>query len=103
MNPRKSLYDITSFYDKWAVLKASYEGMRYQVERAGSEEESVLKVSIWPEPFCYEKTPKEQMQIKEFAYSTEGLDEVYDWLCASYTERQEYWEHARDFPFEGIL
>lgn len=103
MNTRKSLYDVSSFYKKWAVLKASYEGMRYQVERFGSDEESCLRASVWPEPFCYEKTPKEKIEVKEFPYSEEGLDEVYEWLCGEYEEQQERWEHARDFPLEGIV
>ncbi|MDD7403286.1 MAG: hypothetical protein SO170_03865 [Butyribacter sp.] len=103
MNTRKSLYDVATFYKKGAVLKASYEGMRYQVERAGAEEEYCLKVSVWPEPFCYEKTQQDKIEAKEFAYSEEGLDEVYTWLCNKYEEEQERWEHARDFPLDGVL
>lgn len=103
MNNRKSLYDIESFYRKGAVLKASYEGMRYQVERSGSDEENCLRVSVWPEPFCYEKTAKDKIEVKEFTYSEDGLDEVYDWLCNKYKEEQPRWEHARDFPLEEYL
>lgn len=32
MNSRKSLYDKQEFYRKGAILKASFQGMRYQVE-----------------------------------------------------------------------
>lgn len=103
MNTRKSLYDVASFYKKGAILKASFEGMRYQVQQAECEAEKFLKASVWPEPFCYEKTAEEKIETKEFPYSEEGLDEVYEWLCGKYDEEKERWEHARDFPLDGIL
>lgn len=103
MNARKSLYDVKSFYNKKAVLKASYEGMRYQVERTEKEEETFLMATVWPEPFCYEKTPEENKQTKCFPYSEEGLDEVYQWLCDKYEEEKERWEHVRDFPLEDSV
>ena len=40
MNSRSSFYDIKSFYNKNARLKASYKGMRYQVEQAVAEQEA---------------------------------------------------------------
>lgn len=103
MNARKSLYDVKSFYKKKAVLKASYEGMRYQVERTEKEESEFLLATVWPEPFCFEKTAEEKKQSKQFTYSEEGLDEVYQWLCDKYEEERERWEHARDFPMDGVL
>lgn len=105
MNKRKSLYDVKSFYNKKAVLKASFEGMRYQVEQYQADEESdkVLRATVWPEPFCYEKTSDDKKTVKEFVYSEEGLDQVYDWLCQVYDERQEEWIQARDNPYEGLF
>lgn len=103
MNTRKSLYDIKSFYNKKAVLKASYEGMRYQIEQAAEGEEIFLLVTVWPEPFCFEKTAEEKKQQKSFGYSEDGLDEAYDWLCMKYEEEKLRWEHARDFPLDGLL
>ncbi len=86
VNSRNSLYDIKSFYNKRAVLKASFGGMRYQVEQFLEGEEKVLKATIWPEPFCFEKTPEEQKESERFPYSEEGLDAVYEWLCRKYEE-----------------
>lgn len=103
MNTRKSLYDIKSFYNKKAVLKASFEGMRYQIEQSGEDEECSLLVTVWPEPFCFEKTAEDKKQKKQFAYSEEGLDAAYQWLCNKYDEEKARWEHARDFPLDGIL
>ena len=115
MNTRKSLYDVSSFYNKKAVLKASFQGMRYQVEQAqtegGSSEasdeekepERVLRVTVWPEPFCFEKTSEERKTVQDFPYSEEGLDQVYDWLCQVYDQRKEEWLLARDHHYEGIV
>lgn len=103
MNKRKSLYDVASFYSKKAVLKASYEGMRYQVEQVEEETEKKLRATVWPEPFCYEKTAEEKKEAKLFPGTEEGLDQVYQWLCDKYEEEKPRWEHARDFPLEGIL
>ncbi|MCD7826566.1 MAG: hypothetical protein LUH14_11505 [Clostridiaceae bacterium] len=103
MNTRKSLYDVKTFYSKKAVLKASFEGMRYQVEQAQKDEQTMLKATVWPEPFCFEKTNPQQMQAAFFPYSEEGLDQLYDWLCRKYDEEQKRWEHARDFPLDGVL
>ena len=89
MNSRKSLYDIAEFYRKKAVLTASYRGMRYRIWKEsrtaeGAEEEhDCLLAAIWPEPYCYEKTPEEKRQEREFPYSEEGLDQIYEWLCES--------------------
>lgn len=84
MNSRSSLYDIKSFYDKKAVLKASFDGMRYQVEQYQEGEEKLLQATIWPEPFCFEKTPEEKKERRQFPYSEEGLDAAYQWLCQKY-------------------
>ncbi len=92
MNTRKSLYDIKSFYSKKAVLKAGYKGMRYQIEQVAEGEETCLLATIWPEPFCYEKTAEEKRERERFAFSEEGLDKVYDWLCEKYEEKRDYWE-----------
>lgn len=101
MNTRKSLYDIKSFYNKKAVLKASYGGMRYQIRQTEKEEQKVLQAVIWPEPFCFEQTAETEKEQKLFPYTEEGLDAVYDWLCRRYEEERERFEHARDFPLDG--
>ena len=101
MNSRKSLYDVGSFYSKKAVLKASYKGMRYQVEKAEDEENSEkLRATVWPEPFCFEKTPDEYKLIREFTCDENGLDEAYNWICERYDNDKDKWEHAMRFPLD---
>ena len=107
MNSRKSIYDIKSFFNKKAVFKASFQGMRYQLEQykdpEQEEAEPVLRVTIWPEPFCFEKTPDKKKTVKEFVYTEDGLDEAYDRLCQIYDERIEEWTEARDNPYKGLF
>jgi hypothetical protein len=100
MNTRKSLYDVKSFYDKKAILKASFQGMRYQVERVEKEgEEPVLRATVWPEPFSFEKTPEEEKIYKEFPDEEEGLDEAYEWLCHMFQEENAKWTTAQNTPW----
>ena len=81
MNSRKSLYDKQEFYRKGAILKASFQGMRYQVEKWQKDnEEECFRAAIWPEPY--------------FPYTEEGLDDVYDWLCTQYDEKKDRWDQA---------
>lgn len=106
MNSRSSFYDIKSFYNKNARLKASYKGMRYQVEQVAIEHGDgstvkKLKAYVWPEPFCFEKTPDQYKQSAEFEYNEEGLDAAYKWVCACYKDNQGKWEHAMKFPLDS--
>jgi acetyltransferase, GNAT family len=101
MNKRQSFYDVSSFYNKKAVLKCSFKGMRYQVEGISKDDDvKVLQADVWPEPFCYEKTPLEFHTTKEFEYSENGLDEVYEWICSQYESRKEEWDFALKNPLE---
>lgn len=97
MNSRQSLYDKQEFYDKGAVLKASFQGMRYQVERWQQDEETVFRATVWPEPFCFEKTAEEQKEYHTFPYTEEGLEAVYDWLCKQSDDERDRWEQPNSF------
>lgn len=102
MNTRQSFYDVKSFYNKKAKLKASFKGMRYQVEQSVDDENNQkLRACVWPEPFCYEKTPDKFKTTKDFEYSEQGLDLVYEWICTCYDSDINRWEHAMNFPLES--
>lgn len=92
------MYDIAEFYRKNAVLNASYRGMRYQVRRMtqeeGGETNDCLVATVWPEPYCYEKTAEEKKESRKFPYEEESLDKIYEWLCERYEQDQEYWERS---------
>lgn len=74
------------FYQKEAFT-GSDRGLRFWIGRTelaadGDEEkkEMVLRVTLWPEPFARDKTPKEQKINRDFPFSEEGLDEAYRWI-----------------------
>ena len=39
-----------------------------------------MDVTIWPEPFCFVKTPAEQKITKQFPLTQEGCLEAVAWL-----------------------
>ena len=49
-------------------------------EEGEEEEKPVLKVILWPEPFALKHTPDEQKVTRDFPFSEEGLDEIYEWI-----------------------
>ena len=46
----------------------------------GDDTEKVLKVTIWPGPFSYDKTPDEKKSSKNFSFSEDALDEICEWI-----------------------
>lgn len=82
-------------YVKKEEYSASMEGMRYMLKKKESGEGSLLEVCIWPEPYCYAKTPEEKKQRKEFPFSAEGVEEAADWLNEQYLQQKPLWELSR--------
>ena len=72
------------FYKKEAFT-GSDRGLRFWIgktdtrEEGAEEEKLVLRVIIWPEPFALKHTPDEQKVTRDFPFSEEGLDEIYEW------------------------
>ena len=75
-------------------LDLSYEK---QVKKKDKEEGSVLEVIIWPEPYCYAKTPEENKQRTEFAFTAEGVAQAADWLNEQYLQQKSLWELSKKF------
>lgn len=74
------------FYKKEAFT-GSDKGVRFwigktDVPRADSEEEkdTVLRCIMWPEPFALKFTDDAKKIHRDFPFSEEGLDMVYDWI-----------------------
>lgn len=94
---RKNLFSIP-FYKK-THFSGSCKGMHFKIERAeqlieGEEErkETIFKVTVWPGPYCLEKTSDEMKYCSTFPFSTEGLDQICDWLNLQYSEKEEQWK-----------
>lgn len=78
MIERKDVMPIN--FIKKENFTGSYQGMRYRMEKREKEEETVLTVTVWPEPYCYAATPDEQKQKENFEFSEEGIVNGVAWL-----------------------
>ncbi len=94
-----------SFYEK-EKFKGSYCGMCYLIEarRQEKKEENAKAlwsfcVTLWPGPLCFEKTPKELKQTKEYPprekLSEEDLLAITAYLNEQYKEQKALWDTAR--------
>ncbi|MDD6550351.1 MAG: hypothetical protein PUF16_01035 [Lachnospiraceae bacterium] len=91
MVQRKDLLHL-SFYEKSPYL-GSDGPLRYRIGKDetgdGDDKKKVLKVTIWPGPFSYDKTPEEKMSSKNFEFSEEALDDICEWISARSAEIHE--------------
>ena len=67
---------ISFNYIKKQDVLGSYDGMRYRFHKGDDR----LIVNIWPEPFCFQKTPEEKMITKEFELSVDGKEKAVAWM-----------------------
>ena len=71
------LYKVVFDYVKKVPYTGSFNNKRFRI---WTEEGSRVMASVYPDEFCYEKTPEEAKLTKEFAYSKEGLDEACSFI-----------------------
>jgi len=77
--------DVLSLgYLKKAVFHGSCRGMRFQMQKASREEETILLVYAWPEPFTFDKTDDELKVSQEFPFTNDGLEQSIDWLNSAH-------------------
>lgn len=76
------LYKITLNYIKKEPYTGSCNKHRYRVWKEKNEEkdEDIIKVCIYPDIFCYEKTSEDDKIYTEYAFSQEGLNEAINYI-----------------------
>lgn len=73
--------DILSLeYLKKMEFTGSHRGLRYRLEGVEDEAGRKLLVTVWPEPFNFVTTPKEQKQHEVFAFSEDGIVDAVAWM-----------------------
>lgn len=89
MFPQEERMDVISLKGEMTLelLKksryfGSHKGMRFRL----SKEEEQLQATVYPEPYSWEYTPKEQKEPQFFPFSEEGLDQAVAWLNQKYRE-----------------
>ena len=77
-------------YFKKAPFTGSYKGMRYLLRKQENENGGTsLEAVIWPDVFCFEKTPEEEKKTCLFDFTSEGIAAAVDWLNSEYDKRAE--------------
>lgn len=69
-------------------FSGSHCGMRYYLTLSDDR----LAVYLYPEPWCFEATPEEKKEKKEFPFTQEGLEEAIAWINESFETDRERWE-----------
>lgn len=89
--------DILSIeYLKKSEFTGCHQGMRYRLEGINRADEKQLKVTVWPEPFNYFKTPDEKKQSAYFTFAENGVLEAIEWMNERFENASEMWEHSWD-------
>jgi hypothetical protein len=70
--------------------------MRYRFCKEQKEDEVLLNVAVWAQPFSYDATPQEQIEMKAFPFSEEGIVESVDWLNERWKSEEPRWTEAND-------
>lgn len=86
---RMQLYPL-NFYKK-SKFDGSMGEMNFRLTKAekeleDGEKKTILMGSVWRGPFIFDKTPKEKIEAKEFAFAEEGICEALDWFNAKSKE-----------------
>lgn len=77
-----------SHYKKGKAYTGSQKGMRYRIQKKDADDETKFFVWVWPEPFSFEKTDKEQLTETQFPFSEEGYEQVMAFLNSQYDSRE---------------
>lgn len=67
------------------------EGMRYRLEKADTN----LLVTVWPEPFNFFTTPKEQKKSEVFSFDEDGISDAIRWMNNELFEHKEFYDRAK--------
>lgn len=87
--------DILSMeYLKKTEYTGCHQGMRYRLEGVSGEDGRRLKVTVWPEPFNFLKTPEEQKTSELFTFDEDGVTDAVAWMNDRLFEDKDKWENA---------
>lgn len=76
----------------------SDRGMRYRMEKGEENGDTVLIVTVWPEPYGFDATPDEQKTRETFPFSEEGIEAGVAWLNQMKEERFSGGEEEQALP-----
>ncbi len=89
--------DILSMeYLKKTEYTGCHCGMRYRLEGISSDSGKQLKVTVWPEPFNFFKTPEEEKKSALFSFDEDGVMDAVAWMNDRLFEDKDKWDHAAE-------
>ena len=74
----------------------SHQGMRFRMEKTEveGEEQPKLGVCVWPEPYGYDATPKEEKEKILLEFDADGIAKGVDWLNEQFVAQASRWKAA---------
>lgn len=81
-------------YIKKDEYSGSMDGMRYMLKKVKVDEEDKIRVTIWPEPLGFHKTPEEKKQWIDVQLTPEGVEQAADWLNEQYEAQKDRWKES---------
>lgn len=73
--------DVLSIgYLKKTTFSGSFEGVRFLLKKDTREEETILRVYAWPEPYAFVKTNPDDILTCEKDFTEAGILSAIDWL-----------------------
>lgn len=89
--------DILSMeFLKKSEYTGCHQGMRYRLEGVNTQDGKQLKVTVWPEPFNFFKTPESEKQSAFFEFNEDGVTDAVSWMNSRLFEDKDKWDHAGD-------
>lgn len=73
-------------------FSGSHGGMRYYFQVDESKE--TFTVTVFPEPWSFDKTADENKEHTSFPMSDEGMDSAIEWLYEMYEKKKEFWQYS---------
>lgn len=87
--------DILSMeFLKKSEYTGCHKGMRYRLEGVTKEDGKQLKVTVWPEPFSFLKTPETDKQSEFFGFDEDGIVDAIGWMNNRLFEDKDKWERS---------
>ena len=79
---RMQLFPL-NFYRK-ETFNGSIGEMNFRLAKmereADGEKITVLKGTVWKGPYCYDVTPDQKKEHREFPFAEEGIQEAMEWF-----------------------
>ena len=92
MIERKDILSM-EFLNK-SEFTGSHQGMRYRLEGVSLDGGKKLRVTVWPEPFNYFKTPEEEKEREDFSFDEDGVEDAVAWMNDRLFREKDRWERA---------